>query len=441
MPSVIRIGARVSAAVGPLPRDRPESGRRKRATWTGLVIASMPERSWLVLWDPSGQATTHSGRLLKFLEYSTVTEPELQQMRQRLLLPPEPPAVHPPSGAGTHSTAVAAALVEEDVAATAQNVAQQENDAGEQPPPPAAPAQPILEQNPPLEDERQEVEQFADPDGDEEEELQFDGVNNIFMGLDNYQEDNNEHRQKWNWYVLEKTAMLGFSVTKGQGAKAISWVVCGDVLDDDLPPGINDEYREVGVRGFDFAANLTRSYKDAPERTNLMSLLIHLWPGDWRMQIRRVNDVISKKNDENSAKIRKIAHNQRARLRTRIRHISEREFWIFWGIILAARIHGRFGELWDQGQPEGQQHKVDYGHFMKRYRFQQIREVISHMWATPQSKEDNDWWMINLAVDEFNMNRQRCMRASLIKTMDESMSAFRPQTQSTGNLPHLSFIM
>jgi len=78
---------------------------------------------------------------------------------------------------------------------------------------------------------------------------------------------------------------------------------------------------------------------------------------------------------------------------------------------------------------------------MKWYQFQQIWEVILHMWATPQSKEDNDWWMISLAVDKFNVNCQCHMRASLIKTMDESMSAFHLQTWSTGNLPHLSFIM
>jgi len=49
--------------------------------------------------------------------------------------------------------------------------------------------------------------------------------------------------------------------------------------------------------------------------------------------------------------------------------------------------------------------------------------------------------MISQAINEFNMNRKRHVRASLVKTMDESMSAFRPQTRSTGNLPHLSYIM
>ncbi len=63
------------------------------------------------------------------------------------------------------------------------------------------------------------------------------------------------------------------------------------------------------------------------------------------------------------------------------------------------------------------------------------------MWASPEHKEDDAWWMISLAIDEFNMNRKWCIKASFLKTMDESMSAFWPQTRSTGNLPHLSYIM
>jgi len=46
---------------------------------------------------------------------------------------------------------------------------------------------------------------------------------------------------------------------------------------------------KVGNHGFEFAANHTKSYEDAPEHTNLMSLLIYLWPGDWHAQIQWVN--------------------------------------------------------------------------------------------------------------------------------------------------------
>ncbi len=49
--------------------------------------------------------------------------------------------------------------------------------------------------------------------------------------------------------------------------------------------------------------------------------------------------------------------------------------------------------------------------------------------------------MISLVIDEFNFNCNWHVRASFMKTMDKSMSAFHPQTQSTGNLPHLSYIM
>jgi len=46
------------------------------------------------------------------------------------------------------------------------------------------------------------------------------------------------------------------TVTKGQGIKAITWKVHGNVTNDDLPADINDEYREVGICGFDFTGRL-----------------------------------------------------------------------------------------------------------------------------------------------------------------------------------------
>jgi len=212
----------------------------------------------------------------------------------------------------------------------------------QQPPPPAQPKE-----------RQEEVEQFADPDGDEGEDLLFDGNNNVFIGLDNYQDGQNEHCQKWNSYILEKDALLGVTMTKGQeGVKCITWKVRGDVSDANLPPDINAEYWEVGVRGFDFTANNTQSYKDAP------NVQISCHSSSTSGQVTGVcksnmNDITDRKNDENSVKICKIGHNQQARVRAGIRHISEKEFWIFWGIILAGHVHRRFGELWDNAGQKG----------------------------------------------------------------------------------------
>jgi len=78
---------------------------------------------------------------------------------------------------------------------------------------------------------------------------------------------------------------------------------------------------------------------------------------------------------------------------------------------------------------------------MKQYQFQQIRDMISNMWASPEEKQNDDWWMITWCITEFNQNRKKQVNASFMKVMDESMSAFHPQTWVTGNLPHLSFIL
>jgi len=108
----------------------------------------------------------------------------------------------------------------------------------------------------------QEVEQVPiDPDGEESEQLRYDGENNCFAGLDNFQEGHDEHHRKWIQYVQEKSAQMGATVSKGQGMKAITWKVCSNVKEDDVPPLINKEYREVGIRGFNFTANNTKSYE------------------------------------------------------------------------------------------------------------------------------------------------------------------------------------
>ena len=44
-------------------------------------------------------------------------------------------------------------------------------------------------------------------------------------------------------------------------------------------------------------------------------------------------------------------------------------------------------------------------------------------------------------VNSFNTNRKSTVAASRFKTLDESMSAYRPQTRKTGNLPNIRYIL
>eukprot|EP00977_Amphora_coffeiformis_P013252 scaffold3416_cov185-Amphora_coffeaeformis.AAC.7 len=61
MPSTIRIGSKVSGAVGPLFPLGPESSqdpekraRRHRERYHGVVLSSVDERTWGILWDETG---------------------------------------------------------------------------------------------------------------------------------------------------------------------------------------------------------------------------------------------------------------------------------------------------------------------------------------------------------------------------------------------------
>jgi len=70
-----------------------------------------------------------------------------------------------------------------------------------------------------------------------------------------------------------------------------------------------------------------------------------------------------------------------------------------------------------------------------------MHDVILNMWASSEEKQNDDWWIISHCIVEFNQNQKRQVSGSFMKMMDESMSAFHPQTRATGNLPHLSFIL
>lgn len=66
MPSKIRIGCRVSGAVGPFLALVPGTNRRKRARLSGTVVASLPDRRWRVYWDGVNKASDHHGPNLRF---------------------------------------------------------------------------------------------------------------------------------------------------------------------------------------------------------------------------------------------------------------------------------------------------------------------------------------------------------------------------------------
>jgi len=69
---------------------------------------------------------------------------------------------------------------------------------------------------------------------------------------------------------------MAASIIKGQGSNSITWIVQLDVLEANIPANINNEYKNVGVKWFNFQNATTVSYSGVNEHTNHLWLLIHL---------------------------------------------------------------------------------------------------------------------------------------------------------------------
>ena len=442
--SVIRIGCRVSGLVGPFLPLVPGKSRRSRARLSGTVITSLPDKGWRVYWDGVNKSADHPNTNLKFVRASVgdqLTNLDLESIMTNDYVIDQRGldchmAARPtiPATTATVPTPLPIQQIPEPIAATTQQ-------APSNPPQPATTPTNLLptltnneqttepEQDPIVTDVNENEE--SDPDKEEEED-NFDPMSII---QDIIEDDRNgRHLTLQLTYQREKAALLGTEVTRASSARGespLTWVVRNDILKEEVEDS-EIEHEKVGIRGFDFTKQNVGT-KAKYKRINLLDLLIKLWPGDWRKQIRSMNLRIRLDNQLNKASKR----NGRSRP---INEISEHEFWVWWGIVIAARSFGRKGNMWDRDEPEGCTKKVDLSEFMLEYRHGQIKRYIPYLWADNQRKGNDPWWQFSKAVDKFNENRKNNVLASFIKVMDESMSAYRPQTTKNGNLPHITFL-
>ena len=268
---------------------------------------------------------------------------------------------------------------------------------------------------------------FEDPAMIVSEIVQFEGDNDVRFA---------QQRK----YRQEKIEEIGKEIEVKSGTKKRKWTVIEDLRSDQVPfySDTREMTDEAGVRGFDFSKkDVVSSVGQSYKRVNLLNLLIHLWPGNWLDQLKLVNKLLLKDNKERR-------NNRNSTYTSRTHQISQYEFWTFFGILLAARLEGRKGNMWDSSisSDEGFRRKTNFSQYLTKKRFLEIRKHMSHVFRddTPQAEGD-DWAQIMGGIRGFNENRRRVVKSPKIKVLDETMSAFRPRTTKTGNLPHLSFIL
>jgi hypothetical protein len=468
MPSSLRLGCRVSAAVGPLLPQSASGKRRTRQRFKGILIRSEENRRWMVFWDDIGRCSIHPGVILRFEESQTQSTDPLGGLnvaniidtlnvgdqqgidvfsRMGSVVAPTPPSTAtvtptppstttvtpcPPSTATltTASPAIAAETLAPPSTVAANSIV---NLAPEALNPTvtlvlraATHAATTVESPPTVEDQ--------DPASLEhtQEEDTFDPMSIVADMLED--DRDGTYLRRFQEYLEKKRLMTGDQVPVNNRSQEVIWTILDDVTPEQVP--VSTEHEKVGIRGFDFN---NQSVKTGGPRKNLcrinfLSLLIHLWPGDWQAQLKQLNVRIGLDNE-----IKK--RNSRPGFRNRsVKQISENEFWVWWGVFVSARTYGRKGNMWDRHKPEGEEPKVDYSMHIPEHRFGEIRYYIPFLFADQGCQQDDPWWKFSKGVEEFNTNRKNTVLSSYLKVMDESMSAFRPQTSKTGNLPHLSYI-
>ena len=180
------------------------------------------------------------------------------------------------------------------------------------------------------------------------------------------------------------------------------------------------------------------------ERANLSKLLILLWPGNWRLHLHKINQGIELQNVEIEEREAGGQYSHRTRPQ-KIRLVSAKEFWTYWGLFLYSAVVDAKGNLWQKApEREGMQSPAcNMTRFMAEHRFQKIRRFVPMMAAVNERKESDPWWQVSAIVEDFNKNRQSRVAAGRYKVMDESMIGFRPRTTKLGDppLPNISHIL
>ena len=274
----------------------------------------------------------------------------------------------------------------------------------------------------------------TDDDDDIDNEVYYDN-----QDLDPYSiiqekcESGDVYSMRYARYLIEKEEMRRnkVSVEEGKAHEKLIWTVCADVKETEVPKEKQFNVK-CGIYGFNFEEKPIIS-DGHNYRINFQKLFERLFPGNIDCLLEDLN-----------ALLRDRFNNKLPRSSKKVHPISKHEFLTFLGIILIANVENMpGGNLWNyNGRSEGYRDVPNIGNkYMKQYRFKEIKHMVSYLWVDPKKEGHNAWWQIIRVEDLLTENRKQNILSSNIKTLDESMSASRPQTLATGNLPHLSHIL
>ena len=148
-----------------------------------------------------------------------------------------------------------------------------------------------------------------------------------------------------------------------------------------------------------------------------------LWPETVDNDLDKLNGIVDKNNIQRKEEYKRT-----------IKKVSKHEYITFHALMIAASAFSGQGEkLWSEEKMGNNKKrkrmscKVDFGEYMKRWRFRQIQNIIARVMECAEISEEDDWWKFKERVVSFNKKRLSHYYASHIGVFDESMSAFCPR--------------
>ena len=229
------------------------------------------------------------------------------------------------------------------------------------------------------------------------------------------------------------------------------WSVTGDILPQDIgiefPEEDLEDFAEVGIRcntalprrfrtNHEIHAGNRSSPRNTPlkrvdlgEEETIHNFFLTLFPVNWKESLKLLNIGVTQHNETVRSK------------QFKINSISQNEYWIFNGLLCYCGLvkSGGVGGLYKK--QSGIIQNAKGAEYMSHKRFKQLKQVWVSQFNDASQKQTNAWWKVAKLVTGFNSNRAKTVASSRVKTLDESMSAFRPQKTKTGNLPNISYIL
>ena len=225
------------------------------------------------------------------------------------------------------------------------------------------------------------------------------------------------------------------------GRESMEWTVIQEYNNLQPVPVRNEDF--LGIRDLKLKQRISQS------ALSMADLFLHLTfkDGEWERSLESMNKKILNHNDSLSSSRNSKGSGGGRRA---IQPFSAKEFLIALALLIGAADCAEKGEnLWfTKSNKKWKKHWVsispcaDFGRYMKLYRFKQFRQFIPKIFEgrQQQGNQKDPWWKFTTGITTFNEIRKKLILPSEVIVLDESMSAFRPQTTKTGKLPNITYI-